>query len=256
VSAAFDAVGDRSAGLRAARDDDADSTVHMDDIVATMMEIQQIMREVSYDEYVQNVVAANRQAGQVDPSQRPSNVVGLETDSDAEPSEDELESTSQFVEDKRIAMRSFDRNDAEAAAFNPGYRNDAEAPAFNPGYVESDSADDSEDEALELAEALNRPGGRANVAPADDSDDEALELAEALNQPGGRVNVAPAEPLKQLDVVAKAEAARLLRDSPGILKLLSARVFKFSDFLTNGEFDLRKLAKCAPARSQASTQRH
>ena len=44
-------------------------------------------------------------------------------------------------------------------------------------------------------------------------------------------------------MVAKAEAARLLRDSPGILKLLSARVFKFSDFLTNGEFDPQKLAK-------------
>ena len=47
------------------------------------------------------------------------NVVGdVETDSDAEPSEEELDSTSQFVEDKRTAMRSFDRNDAEATAFN------------------------------------------------------------------------------------------------------------------------------------------
>ena len=205
LSAAFDAVGDSATGLRAARGGDADSTLHMDDYIAAMQEVQQLMREVSFDDYVQGRVAANRQAGQADPSQRPSNVVGdLETDSDAETSEEELESTSQFPEGRqgaRTAIQSFDRNDAEAAS-------------FNAGLVESDS------------------------------DDEALELAEALNRPGGRVSAAPAvEPLKQLDVVAKAEAARLLRESPGILKLLASRVFKFSDFLTNGEFDPQKLAR-------------
>lgn len=184
LSAAFNAVGDRTPGLRAARGGDADSTLHMDDYVAAIQEVQQLMREVSFEDYVQGRVAANRQAGQDDPLQRPSNVVGdVETDSDAELSEEELDSTSQFVED-------------------------------NAGLVESES----DDEALELAEALNEPGGRASAEPA-------------------------AEPLQQLDVVAKAEAARLLRDSPGILKLLASRVFKFSDFLTNGEFDPQKLAK-------------
>ena len=55
----------------------------MDDYVAAIQEVQQLLREVSYDEYVQGRVAANRRAGQADPSQRPSNVVGdLETDSD------------------------------------------------------------------------------------------------------------------------------------------------------------------------------
>jgi tellurite resistance protein len=164
----------------------------MDDYVAAIQEVQQLMREVSFEDYVQGRVAANRQAGQAD----------------AESSEEELESTSQFVKDKRAALKSFDRNDADAVA-------------FNAGLADSD-ASESESE----------------------SDDEALQLAEALNQPGGRASTAPAvEPLKQLDIVAKAEAARLLRDSPGILKLLSSRVFKFSDFLTDGEFDPRKLAK-------------
>ena len=45
---------------------------------------------------MQQRVATNRQAGQADVSQRPSNVVGdIETDSDVESSEEELESTSQ-----------------------------------------------------------------------------------------------------------------------------------------------------------------
>eukprot|EP01043_Picozoa_sp_COSAG02_P065714 COSAG02_NODE_10000_length_2054_cov_2.076726_3_plen_441_part_01 len=192
LSAAFDAYGNREPGLRASRGGDSDGTLHMDDYVAAIQEVQQLMREVSFEDYVQGRVAANRQAGQAD----------------AESSEEELESTSQFVKDKRAALKSFDRNDADAAA-------------FNAGLADSD-ASDSESE----------------------SDDEALELAEALNQPGGRASTAPAvEPLKQLDIVAKAEAARLLRDSPGILKLLSSRVFKFSDFLTDGEFDPQKLAK-------------
>jgi tellurite resistance protein len=192
LSAAFDAYGNRESGLRASRGGDSDGTLHMDDYVAAIQEVQQLMREVSFEDYVQGRVAANRQAGQAD----------------AESSEEELESTSQFVKDKRAALKSFDRNDADAAAFNAGLA-DSDA---------SDSESESEDEALELAEALNRPGGRASTAPA-------------------------VEPLKQLDVVAKAEAARLLRDSPGILKLLSSRVFKFSDFLTDGEFDPQKLAK-------------
>ena len=209
LSAAFDAYGSRESGLRASRGGDSDGTLHMDDYVAAIQEVQQLMREVSFEDYVQGRVAANRRAGQDDVSQRPSNVVGdIETDSDVESSEEELESTSQFVTDKRAALKSFDRNDADAAAFNAGLA-DSDA---------SESESDSGDEALELAEALNRPGGRASTAPV-------------------------VEPLKQLDVVAKAEAARLLRDSPGILKLLSSRVFKFSDFLSDGEFDPRKLAK-------------
>ena len=78
--------------------------------MAAIQEVQQLMREVSFEDYVQGRVAANRQAGQDDPSQRPSNVVGdIETDSDAEPSEEELDSTTQFVRDKRIAMKGRSR---------------------------------------------------------------------------------------------------------------------------------------------------
>ena len=45
----------------------------------------------------------------------------------------------------------------------------------------------------------------SNANPVEsESDDEALELAEALNQPGGTVSTTPAaEPLKQLDVVSR-----------------------------------------------------
>ena len=72
------------------------------------------------------------------------------------------------------------------------------------------------------------------------SDDEALQLAEALNQPGGQPPVsAPVQPgtvatavTRQLDLEARAEAAEALRRAPGIMKLIEARIFKFDDFLT------------------------
>lgn len=46
---------------------------------------------------------------------------------------------------------------------------------------------------------------------------------------------------RQLDLVARAEAADALRRTPGIMKLIEARIFKFDDFLTNGSLDPRKL---------------
>jgi hypothetical protein len=48
---------------------------------------------------------------------------------------------------------------------------------------------------------------------------------------------------RQLDLVARAEAADALRRTPGIMKLIEARIFKFDDFLTNGSLDPRKLDK-------------
>ena len=38
-------------------------------------------------------------------------------------------------------------------------------------------------------------------------------------------------------------APNALRDTPGIMKLIEARIFKFDDFLTDGQLDVRKLAK-------------
>ena len=74
-------------------------------------------------------------------------------------------------------------------------------------------------------------------------------MAEALNQPGGQPPVsAPVQTgavatavTRQLDLEARAEAAEALRRAPGIMKLIEARIFKFDDFLTNGELNARKL---------------
>ena len=37
--------------------------------------------------------------------------------------------------------------------------------------------------------------------------------------------------------------ANALRRTPGIMKLIEARIFKFDDFLTDGSLDMRKLPK-------------
>ena len=73
-----------------------------------------------------------------------------------------------------------------------------------------------------------------------------MDLAELLDAPAP----APAQPgagavavTRQLDLEARAEAANALRNTPGIMKLIEARVFKFDDFLTNGNLDPQKLAK-------------
>ena len=48
---------------------------------------------------------------------------------------------------------------------------------------------------------------------------------------------------RMLSLVALTEAPNALQGSPGIMKLLEAHIFRFSDFLTNSELDLQKLVK-------------
>jgi hypothetical protein len=102
--------------------------------------------------------------------------------------------------------------------------------------TDTESDDDmSEDEALQLAEELNQPGGQ----PSASEPTPAPAPAPAAARPGsGAIAVT-----RQLDLEARAEAANALRNTPGIMKLIEARIFKFDDFLTNGSLDMRKLAK-------------
>ena len=80
-------------------------------------------------------------------------------------------------------------------------------------------------------------GSEADVESADEESD--IEAEPVPAQPGaGAVAVT-----RQLDLEARAEAANALRNTPGIMKLIEARIFKFDDFLTDGSLDVRKLAK-------------
>jgi len=65
-------------------------------------------------------------------------------------------------------------------------------------------------------------------------------LLDATSAPPG---AAAASTTRKLDLVARAEAADALRRTPGIMKLIEARIFKFDDFLTDGSLDATKLAK-------------
>ena len=42
---------------------------------------------------------------------------------------------------------------------------------------------------------------------------------------------------QELELEARAEVVEVLRKSPGIMKLIETRIFKFQDFLTNGALD-------------------
>jgi hypothetical protein len=89
--------------------------------------------------------------------------------------------------------------------------------------VVGDLETDSEEETVDAA------GPSGNRTEDEDSDDEALQLAEALNQHGGQPGGQPpvSAPVqtgavatavtRQLDLEARAEAAEALRRAPGIM---------------------------------------
>ena len=88
----------------------------------------------------------------------------------------------------------------------------------------------------------------ANAETTDDDDPSTDEENEPVPAPAPAPEAAQAGSgavavSRQLDVEARAEAAEALRRAPGIMKLIEARVFKFDDFLTNGNLDPQKLAK-------------
>ena len=88
----------------------------------------------------------------------------------------------------------------------------------------------------------------ANAETTDDDDPSTDEENEPVPAPAPAPQAAQAGSgavavSRQLDVEARAEAAEVLRRAPGIMKLIEARIFKFDDFLTNGNLDPQKLAK-------------
>ena len=88
----------------------------------------------------------------------------------------------------------------------------------------------------------------ANAETTDDDDPSTDEENEPAPAPAPAPQAAQAGSgavavSRQLDVEARAEAAEVLRRAPGIMKLIEARIFKFDDFLTNGNLDPQKLAK-------------
>ena len=97
-------------------------------------------------------------------------------------------------------------------------------------------------------EESDEPDDDANAETTDDDDPSTDEDNEPVPAPAPAP--APAQAgsgavavSRQLDVEARAEAAEVLRRAPGIMKLIEARIFKFDDFLTNGNLDPQKLAK-------------
>ena len=97
-------------------------------------------------------------------------------------------------------------------------------------------------------EESDEPDDDANAETTDDDDPSTDEENEPVPAPAPAP--APAQAgsgavavSRQLDVEARAEAAEVLRRAPGIMKLIEARIFKFDDFLTNGNLDPQKLAK-------------
>ena len=82
-------------------------------------------------------------------------------------------------------------------------------------------------------------GAAATLGLAGLAQPEFAPILDATSAPPG---AAATSTTRKLDLVARAEAADALRRTPGIMKLIEARIFKFDDFLTDGSLDATKLA--------------
>jgi hypothetical protein len=206
--AALDATGNIDRGNVAATGVDLESTAHMDDIARGLNEITQLLRTM-----------VQRQAY---------NTPGT-TVPDAQPEEFDT-GLVQMTRGTRPDQRRGARGTSERRLLPGESRN-------VPIEEQSDESDD------DVFSAFGDDDGADSSAETTDDDDpstdEENEPAPAPAQAGsGAVAVS-----RQLDVEARAEAAEALRRAPGIMKLIETRIFKFSDFLTNGSLDPRKLNK-------------
>jgi hypothetical protein len=224
--AALDAVGDEDSGNLAASGTDRDSTSHMDDILNALREITQLLQ----------VTAGAQLVAQSQPVSDESSLQsrrGLEPDirrgSDPSASDRLGELRAQLDEIEQQFGRASEQYQTALSAYVEAVEDDIDSDEERPSNVtglETESDDDFADmpttppAARDLAALLDGPA----PAPAQSGT--------------GAVAVT-----RQLDLEARAEAANALRNTPGIMKLIEARVFKFDDFLTNGNLDPQKLAK-------------
>ena len=227
--AALDPVGDADSGNLAASGTDRDSTSHMDDILNALREITQLLQ----------VTAGAQLVAQSQPVAQGSRLEFRRGFEPPEPHRGSDPSASDRLGELRARLdeieqqfgRASEQYQTALAAYVEAVEDDIDSDEERPSNVtglETESDDDFADmpttppAARDLAELLDAP------AP-----------APAPAQAGsGAVAVS-----RQLDLEARAEAANALRRTPGIMKLIEARIFKFDDFLTNGSLDPQKLAK-------------
>jgi hypothetical protein len=203
--AALDAVGSVDAGVLAARGGDRDPVPHMDDYGTALLEIKQLLQVLAGPQ----LAADSEPLESSDGPRQASAVPRAENDGDIW---------------GRLARQSAaeDAQDADPTGIL--------RPSNVVGDLETDESDSDEDDF----------GDMPSTPPAARDLRELLDAPPSADAPPG---AAATSTTRKLDLVARAEAADALRRTPGIMKLIEARIFKFDDFLTDGSLDATKLAK-------------
>jgi hypothetical protein len=203
--AAYDAVGSVDAGVLAARGGDRDPVPHMDDYGTALLEIKQLLQVLAGPQ----LAADSEPLESSDGPRQASAVPRAENDGDIW---------------GRLARQSAaeDAQDADPTGIL--------RPSNVVGDLETDESDSDEDDF----------GDMPSTPPAARDLRELLDAPPSADAPPG---AAATSTTRKLDLVARAEAADALRRTPGIMKLIEARIFKFDDFLTDGSLDATKLAK-------------
>ena len=212
--AALDAVGSVDAGALAARGGDRDPVPHMDDYGRALQEITQLLKVL----VLPRLTADSEPLESSDGPRQADGVPRAENDGGVY---------------QRLARQSAaeDAQDADPTGIL--------RPSNVVGELESDESDES-DEGGDLETDEESYGDMPTTPLAARDLRELLDAPPSADAPPGS---AATSTTRKLDLVARAEAVSALRRTPGIMKLIEARIFKFDDFLTDGSLDATKLAK-------------